>query len=134
MRTAPVLLVGALVAGGALLAANGPFDREPPVPQSDIKTAAYELTGDTFSISASGPVRFALVTGTAGRIQVTSRRSWAGPLEHSQSWDDGALEIGYSCDEGCRADYTITVPAGTRVTFHGSATRPAACPAGITCD
>ncbi|MFI6476870.1 hypothetical protein ACIBH1_02985 [Nonomuraea sp. NPDC050663] len=133
MRTAPVLIAGALVAGGALLVVNGLPDREPPVPQSDVKTATYELPGDTFSISASGPVRFTLATGTTERVQVTSKRTWAGPLEHRESWDDGALEIGYSCDEGCLADYTIAVPAGTHVTFHGSATRPATCPAGITC-
>ncbi|MFI9556224.1 hypothetical protein [Nonomuraea endophytica] len=112
------------------------FGREPgpaPVPQTETTFGYHELPGTDLTIEADGPVRLTVVAGGRQRVAIKRELSWTGGRRHEEAWEDAQrLRIAYACDDGCAADYVLTVPESTRITVTGAA-RGLTCAAKVTC-
>ncbi|MFI6293513.1 hypothetical protein ACIBEJ_18120 [Nonomuraea sp. NPDC050790] len=110
--------------------------REPgpaPVPRTETTIGHHELPGTDLVVDADGPVRLTVVAGGARRIVIKRELSWTGGRRHEEAWEDARrLRIAYACDDGCAADYVLTVPDATRVRVAGAA-RGLTCAARVTC-
>ncbi|MFD9948199.1 hypothetical protein ACFWYW_20015 [Nonomuraea sp. NPDC059023] len=132
-------ILWAVPAGAALLVAAlavQTFDREPgpaPVPQTETTFGYHELPGTDLAIEADGPIRLTVVAGGRQRVAIKRELSWTGARHHEEAWEDARrLRIAYSCDDGCAADYVLTVPESTRITVTGAA-GGISCAAKVTC-